>query len=463
MSSKASASDAVRPAPYGKEQPPPGKGLPQLTESSGLSDYLEYAALNNPGLQAAFNRWKAALERIPQVRALPEPRLTYRYFVKQMDTRQSVGLEQMFPWFGKLKLDGDAAFEAAEVERERWEAAKVRLINEVKQTYYEYYYLSRALTVTEENRELMKYLESVARAKYKVATAQQADLIRAQVELGKLENDVRSLTALREPSAARLNAALNRPVSADLPWPKSIAQENINMPDEEILARLGEANPELRSLNHEIAQQKVARARAKKEYYPDITLGVEYMDSISPQPDEFALMFGVTLPVWTKKYRAMEREAVLRQRAAVLDRADRQNMLNADAKMAIYGLRDAERKINLYRDTLLPIAKQALKSTEAAYAVGTATFSDLVDTERTLLEFTLSSERALADHAQRLAELEMLVGRELPRGMPEQKAEPKSGEPGPPEKPSEMKPEQKNEDDKEKTDTSTAPEKTGTQ
>jgi hypothetical protein len=87
--------------------------LPNLTESSGLSDYLSYAALNNPGLEAAFNRWKASLERIPQVRALPDPRFNYLYYVQEVETRvgpqrHGLGINQVFPWFGKLKLRGDS-------------------------------------------------------------------------------------------------------------------------------------------------------------------------------------------------------------------------------------------------------------------------------------------------------------------------------------------------------------------
>jgi hypothetical protein len=58
-----------------------------LTESSSLEDYLAYGALNNPGLQAAFQEWQAALERIPQVRALPDPRLTFAYLIREVETR----------------------------------------------------------------------------------------------------------------------------------------------------------------------------------------------------------------------------------------------------------------------------------------------------------------------------------------------------------------------------------------
>jgi outer membrane protein TolC len=74
--------------------------------------------------------------------------------------------------------------------------------------------------------------------------------------------------------------------------------------------------------------------------------------------------------------------------------------------------------MDLYGDTLLPKARESLKATEAAFRAGRASFTDLVDAERVLLEFQLSQERALASYAQRLAELEMLVGSAIPRTAP---------------------------------------------
>jgi outer membrane protein TolC len=141
--------------------------LPTLHESATLNDYLAYAALNNPGLEAAFNRWKAALERVPQVKSLPDPRFTYRYFIREVETRvgpqeQGLGLSQMFPWFGKLELRGSVAAEAAEAAKQQYENEKLKLFFEVKDAFYEYYYLGRAIDVVKENFELVEYLESSA-------------------------------------------------------------------------------------------------------------------------------------------------------------------------------------------------------------------------------------------------------------------------------------------------------------
>ena len=404
------------------------RDLPTLTEQPTLPDYLKYAALNNPGLEAAFNRWKAALERVPQVRSLPDPRFTYRYYIEQVETRvgpqrQAFGLTQMFPWFGELRLRGDVALEAASVAEQRYEAVKLKLFYTVREAYYEYYYLARAIAVVRGNRDLLKYLEEVARTRYEAAAANYSDVIRAQVELGKLDDRLRTLMDLREPIVARLNAALNRPMDAEIPWPKSLPEERIALADEEILTWLHQASPELRALEHEIAKRSHAIDLARKQYFPDITLGLNYIET------DRALMSGakdsgkdpviasasINLPIWFKKYRAGELEARARHRAAIKARADRENMLSSKVEMVLYKLRDALRKIDLYRDTLLPKAKQSLKATETAFRAGTASFLDLIDAERILLEFELSYERALANNAQRLAELEMLVGREIPR------------------------------------------------
>jgi cobalt-zinc-cadmium efflux system outer membrane protein len=412
--------------------------LPALNEESTVSDYLEYAALNNPGLEAAFNSWKAALEKVPQVRALPDPRFTYAYFVKEVETRagpqrHKFGLAQMFPWFGKLDLKGNVALEAANAVRQQYEAAKLKLFFEVKDAYYEYYYLARAISVTEEHMQLVSYLESVARTEYRAGAAPYGAVIKAQVELGKLEDRLSTLRDFRSPVVARLNEALNMPFNRLLPWPKAIPEEKVVFSDEELLTWLKESNPDLKAIGFTVKKEKTAIDLAKKSYYPDITLGVEYINTnpalaMAPDPetgerprvkddgkDPVIAMVSINLPIWYGKYRAGEREARARYLTAVGNRSNRENSLIAGLKMVIYNFHDAERKIDLYRDSLIPKAEQALNVIQQAFAGGRTDFLDVVDAERTLLEFQLSFERALANRAQHLASIEKLIGRAVPR------------------------------------------------
>ena len=403
--------------------------LPPLNEQSTLSDYLTYAALNNPGLEAAFNRWKAEIEKVPQAKSLPDPTFNYRYFIEQVETRvgaqrQAFGLAQMFPWFGKLELRADAAAAAAHAARQQYEAAKLKLFFQVKNDYYEYYYLWRTIAVVEENIQLVKNFEIVTRSRYKTATGTHPAVIRAQVELGKLEDRLKTLQDMRSPIAAGLNAALNRPAEALLPWPKQIEEEGVSFTDQELLEWMADSNPELKALEFELTKSRTKIDLAKKDYYPDIKLGIDFIDtddatgSMSPSDsgkDPVIAMFSINLPIWREKLDAGLREAGYQHRAAARDKTQKLNTLNTQLKLVIYQFHDSERKIDLYRDTLLPKAVESVKASEASFRAGSNTFLDLIDAQRVMLEFELAYERALSNHAQKLAELEMLIGRGIPR------------------------------------------------
>lgn len=418
------------PSAISVEEPAaPAGDTPALTDDSTLADYLAYAALHNPGLEAAFNRWQAADARIGQVRSLPDPRFTYRYYIQEVETRvgaqqQAFGISQTFPWFDKLSLKGDAASDAANAARKQYEAAKLKLFYQVKDAYYEYAYLLRAIGIVEENVELVKNFEEVVRIRYQTGAAQHPSVIRAQIELGKLEDRLRSLREMQGPITARLNAALNRLPDSPVAPPTAVAEEMVALTDGQILDLMAKSNPELAALDYEIARNRTGIDLAKKDYYPDLTFGVDFIDTSKrpgPMPpsdngkDPIIAMVSLNLPIWREKLDAGVREARYAYNAAVRSQADKLNMLNAQLKMALYQFRDDERKINLYRDTLLPKAVESVKANETAFRSGESSFLEVIDAQRVMLEFELSSERALTGKAQRLAELEMLVGTALPR------------------------------------------------
>jgi outer membrane protein TolC len=371
--------------------------LPELNESSTLSDYVTYAALNNPGLEAAFNRWKASAEGVVQSETLPDPRFTYQYYIEEVETRvgpqsQSVGIAQTFPWFGKLKLRGKVAQEAANAQRQRYESAKLKLFYEVKDAYAEYYYLSQAVRIFQDNVALVKHLEEVSRTRFKVAATSHPDVIKAQVELGKLEDHLRSLEAFKAPLQARLNASLNRPTDTEIPWPQKLSSEELTISDEIILDQLIESNPDLKTIDFEILKDKQKIKLARKDYYPDITFGLNYIDtdnsSMSPAPrdngkDPLIAMVSINLPLWQGKYDAGVRQARAEYLATRRSKADKVNDLTSTLKMVLYKFHDAERKINLYQNALIPKAQQSLKVVESDYQAGKAAFLDVIDSQIT--------------------------------------------------------------------------------
>ena len=391
-----------------------------------LDAYRTEAAQNNPALEAAFNTWKAALEKVPQAKSLPDPRFSYSYFIEQVETRvgpqrQRITLSQAFPWFGTLKLRGGAAMEAAEAERQHFEQTKLNLFYRVTSAYHEYAYLHKSIDTTRQHLLLLQDMEQVARTRFETAQIPQSALIQLQVELGKTEDRLRSLEALRAPLSANLAAALNRPGTAPLPWPEPTEPPPTLFTDADAEQWLRESSPQLRRADALFRKEQERAALARKARYPNITLGVSYtqtddarMPDVSGSGDDpIMATVSVNLPIWFSKQRAAEREAAHRKTAAQQLRIDSENQLAAALQMTLYQFRDAERKTGLYQNTLLPKAEQAHETARQNFEAGTIRYTALLEAERTLLEIQLAADRARADREIRLAEIEMLTGKRI--------------------------------------------------
>lgn len=394
-----------------------------LGKNPTLSDYLRVAALNNAGLKAAFEQWKVAVEQVPQAKSLPDPKFTYGYFIEEVETRvgpqrNRLEIMQTFPWFGEIEARTDAAAAVAKAVRERYEAAKLKLFFEVKDAFYEYVYLASALAIARENLELIEHFEEVARTKYMAAAVGHPDVIRAQMELAKLEDHLKTLEELRVPIVARLNAVLNRRSFDMLPWPGKEELQAAQINRQRVVELLRARNPELRAMDFELEAARSKVELAKKKFWPDVGVGVGWIDTGSAMnpgvrdsgKDPIILMFTMNVPIWRKGYKAAELQARANVRKTAQQKKETENEMVAQAERALYDFEDSHRKMRLYRDILVPKAEELLGASETAYKAGTLDFLSLINAQQKLLEFQLRYERAVADNQQRRAELEMLVG-----------------------------------------------------
>jgi cobalt-zinc-cadmium efflux system outer membrane protein len=391
-----------------------------------LKDYLAFAAMNNAGLQVAFEQWKIAVEQVPQAKSLPDPKFTYGYFIEEVETRvgpqrNKLEIMQTFPWFGEIEARTDAAAAAAKAARKQYEAAKLKLFAEVKDAFYEYTYLARAIEIAKENLELIQHFEEVARTKYMAAATGHPDVIRAQIELARLEDRLKTLDELRKPIVARLNAVLNRQSLEMLPWPRKAEFRATQLNREKMIELLRARNPELGALDFELQAAKDGVDLAKKKFWPDVGVGVGWTDTgsaLNPGmsdsgKDPIILMFTMNLPIWREGYKAAELQAKANVLKASHQKKDAENTIIARAERALYDFQDSNRKRQLYEDVLIPKAEELLGASETAYRAGTIDFLSLINAQQKLLEFQLYYERAMTDNQQELARLEMLVGSEL--------------------------------------------------
>ncbi len=402
----------------------------EVAATADLDRYLSYGLHHNAGLRAAYERWRADLERVPQVTSLPDPQLSFTQFVEEVQTRtgpqeRRYSLQQTLPWFGKLDQQGTVASARAEEQWQRVQAVRVEVARDIRVAFHDYAYLGESLRITGEVFELLKQLEPIVQQRIAAGSAGQGDLLRLQVEIGRVENELAGLREVRASSSARLAAAMNLRHRAPLPLP-ALAEptaERLHLEAEALLRRAEELNPQLAELRERITANRSARELAGYQRYPDVTLGVDYIETgsaVAPVAgsgdDPWGVRVMFNLPIWSPKYRAAEREADHQIAAAAHALSNRRETLRAELEHAAFLLDDAARQVVLYRDTLLPRAREGLEVTRTAYRSGSASVLDLIDSERALLEFETGYRRACRDHHQSLARLEALVGGEIEGG-----------------------------------------------
>jgi outer membrane protein TolC len=390
---------------------------------NSLPSLVTYALQNNPRIASAIAQYEAAVNQVSQVTALPDPKLSYRHFLEEVETRvgpqqYAIGISQPLPWLGKLRLQGEVASQQAHAAAARVSTIQNEVIAEVASAWYELYYFNRALEIMQGNRDLVVHLERVARTRYSTGATSHADVIRAQVELGKIENDLASLADRQKPLLARLNAALNRPSNSAVEMPDNAPVVRIPHEDTQIIAGVANNNPELQALGFEIAGATAAKERANKEFFPDFSFGIDYIATDNARApniagsgdDPVSAAFTMTLPIQRGKYRAGVQAAQARIAGEQARRDQHLNSLEASTVNTLFRLRDAERQIDLYQTMLLPKANESLVATQRAYSSGASTFADLIDAQRVLLVFELAEVRAITDHNLARTTLEQLMG-----------------------------------------------------
>lgn len=395
-------------------------------KNSDLSDYLKVAVANNPGLKSAFYSWKSDLEKTGYVGALPDPMFMYGYFIENVETRvgpqnQKLSIKQTIPWFGSLGNKKDIAFEMSNVSFKKYQAEFLQLVYQVKTAYYDLYYLGREIDITKENMELLKFWESVARTKYQVALKEHPDIIKAQVELGILEDKLISYEDQVPALQARFRSVLNVPASVDIPTPDSITVEEKSAHDDDYISKIKTNNPNLSAIQHMIEKEKHAVSLANKSSLPNFTFGVDYIETgeaLNPSmdgsgKDPWIASVGINIPLWFGKNNAKKNEAKARQRSAEYLLEDKQNQLTAMAENIIFEHDDAVRKVQLYRDGLIPKAEQSLNVNYTSYQAGKTDFLNVLDAQRQLLNFQLMYDMSKTKLAKRKAELDMLAGIDL--------------------------------------------------
>lgn len=401
---------------------------PPAPAPSDLMTYIAEALQANPEIKRLAAQKKASQEAIGPAGALDDPMLTFGFFnlpvntfsFRQEDmTQKTLGVAQKIPFPGKRRLRAAAAAEQAKADA----FALLDKLNEVRarviQAYWGLSLAAAAAAITEKNKKFWEQVVQVAETRYATGQGLQADVLQAQVELGNYLDRLLQWQQQQESRKAELNALRDKPVAAPVPPPAPL-RPRVATPAAAEMLDLLDSRPQIQALKAQIQKQEKAVALARKDYWPDVNVGVDYgfreNSTMGKRPDFFTSYVQISLPLWFRSKQAPRvREEQAKQVAAQNAYQAAWNELAAAVKDRTNRLARLAQQIRLYEQGIIPQAQQAAMAALAAYQVGGLDFARLVQTTIVGYEAELKYQEYLKDFEENWAALEILVGQEVPR------------------------------------------------
>jgi len=392
-----------------------------LTAQDDLNGYLKIAAENNPGLKARFSEYMAALEIVPQVKALPDPQVAFGYFIQPVETRVGpqqfkISASQMFPWIGTLKAKENLATQASKAKYEAFEEAKSKLFNEVRATYFNTYFNHKAIDIVMENIDILNIFRKLANIKFESGLVSAVDEFRIEIEIGELENQLALLKDQQVVLEVMFNNLLNTERDDPVIIPELLWEDNFPLAKQAAKDSIILLNHQLLSLDFQQAALQFRQEVASNMGKPSFKIGIDYTivgkgDNNMAGTDAF--MFpnvGITIPLYRNKYKAMVQEVVYLAEAKENEKAEKINKLETLFENGWKEYLDAGRRINLFISQL-NLAKKSAKILETDYSTGNKNFEEVLRMERKILKFNLELEKARADKQATISFINYLMGK----------------------------------------------------
>ncbi len=396
--------------------------LPAADVPTPLSALLDEATRNNPDILAARRGWQAATQVPSQVSTLPDPQVTVqsfsvgspRPFAGYSNSNFAyigLGVSQDFPYPGKLKLKGEAAQQDAAISRDKLDAVRRSVLQQLKEAYFQTAYIQQTLEVLDRNGKLLDQIEKIADARYRVGQGKQQDVLKAQLEKTKLLREVAHHHELMGTQQALMLKLLNRPPGSPEITTEPLVETPLRYTSDELLEKVRAQNPDIASQQESVKKQSLQVEMARKDRYPDFSVQYMWQRTGPSFPSYYMLTFSARLPI----YRRRKLNPEMTQAVEELNRSQRE--YESQVQTAYFDVRNeyiaaetASQMLKIYREGLIPQALATYQSGLASYQTGSLDFESLFSTFLDVLNFDGEYWKTLMEHETALARIEQVTG-----------------------------------------------------
>ena len=385
--------------------------LPVLNAGSDLSEFVRYALLNSPRVEAAFYAWKSSVDAIAAARYLPSPTITLEAEISGRLESLMLTVMGMSPPLSRLVLEVEAASLEARGRRLLFERELLRTAFAVREAALQ-------MRLAEEKERTfagmlanLGLLEEIGAARVRSGTGATADVISVQIERARVATMRDEASDSGRLWAARFRSALGEPRDRPVPAPSVPALPAAEISEEGLWAGALRRNPDLARMENEVRMSENAVRMAYREYFPDFGAGLmrSFFSGMAMTRPMLTLM-----PSWRGKVRARVASASGAEQAVRARLSSEELDLAVMLADGMFRWRQACREVDLYEDGLAPKARLLRDLATAAYRSGAGDAADVLRAEESLLEFTLSAAVARAMRAIALEEIGILVAGGLP-------------------------------------------------
>jgi outer membrane protein TolC len=416
-------------APVQLPEPVPGGAdtlfpLERNSEDS-LFDLENFAIANNPTLRRMQHETAAEWAKTRYVSKLPDPTVSSMFYTPPMNfepDRQlaEVQVMQMIPWLGRLQAEARRAHVEALVAQTEYQAERLRVIGDIRATWFKLYVLGKQIETTEADKSQLESLVTTANARVRTGDAQPGDVLMAMLELSSLEEQLIGYRQQLAASTAELNRLVGREANVPIAPPARIDAELPQWNYELLRQTAMERQPELNAARLRTAATRWGIEVARLQRRPDLTFGVGWVVMDAPGAmmsdagrDSATLGVTASVPIWHGKYDAMVSEASREHCAAHASEEEVALRLDALLRELWEQARASQQTVVLYENTILPQARQTFEADQKSLVNNAVTFDRVIRDYRTLLNLELGYHRALGQLATTLARIRQAIGVDL--------------------------------------------------
>jgi outer membrane protein, heavy metal efflux system len=382
---------------------------------------IESALRDNASIKAARAKWEMMKARVPQAAAWEDLRAGFDSVTTRTVsipansfTDQTAMLEQEVPISGKNRSRARAATAEAGAAFEDLRRMELDVVARARVAYVRLANGYAQLEVNRRNEDLLGQFVQISRSRYETGAATQADLLVAQTDAAKLLEARAEIERQISDAQSALNVLLNRPAQVPLGRPAALVFNPREFSLATLQAIASASRPELQRAQNRISAERFRLELGHRQWFPDPALNVKSQRYNNASQAVSEVDVGVSFPVpWlnAKKYSAgiLEARQSLENAVQEFDAARIETF--ALVRDQLKKIQSSAEKYELYRDKVLPVAKQTVEASRSAYEASTGGFLELITARRTLQDAESAALSHLADHEAAVAELDAIIGR----------------------------------------------------